>query len=81
MQIAFTISQNDEYFKNVYDRQMAAGKHHKVALSHVAAKLLEVVCALWRSGRKYTVEKPAGQPVNNNLSGPENAENTPLLNP
>ena len=58
MQIAFTISQNDAYFKAVYDKQMKANKHHKVALSHVVAKFLEVICSLWKSGREYTVEKP-----------------------
>ena len=81
MQIAFTISQNDAYFKSVYDRQIAANKHHKVALSHVVEKLLDVACSLWRSGRKYTVEKPAGQPVNKSTPKAENDENTPLLNP
>lgn len=59
MQIAFTISQNDPYFKAIYDSQIKANKHHRVALSHVVEKLLEVVCALWKSGRKYSVEKPA----------------------
>ena len=59
MQIAFTISQNDAYFKAIYDRQMEANKHHKVALSYVIEKLLHVVCSLWKSGREYTVEKPA----------------------
>lgn len=59
MQIAFTISQNDAYFKAVYDRQMNANKHHNVALSFVVEKLLEVICSLWKSGRDYTVEKPS----------------------
>ena len=59
MQIVFTISQNDPYFKAIYDSQVKANKHHRVALSHVVEKLLEVVCALWKSGRKYSVEKPA----------------------
>ena len=59
MQISFTISRNDAYFKAIYDKQMKANKHHKVALSHVAEKLLEVVCSLWKCGRSYTVEKPS----------------------
>lgn len=59
MQIVFTISQNDAYFKAIYDSQIKAGKHHKVALSHVIEKLLDVICSLWKSGRSYTVEKPA----------------------
>jgi len=59
MQLAFTVSQNDPYFKAVYDKQIRASKHHKVALSHVVAKILETICSLWKSGRPYTVEKPA----------------------
>lgn len=59
MQISFTISQNDAYFKAIYDKQIKANKHHKVALSHVAEKFLEVVCSLWKCGRSYTVEKPS----------------------
>jgi len=59
MQLAFTVSQNDEYFKSVYEKQIDAGKHHKVALSHVIGKILEVLCALWKSKRSYSVSKPA----------------------
>lgn len=69
MQAAFTVSQNDDYFRSVYERQVGAGKHHRVALSHVVGKLLEVVCSLWRSGRTYTVQAPATRVVNNPAHG------------
>ena len=59
MQIAFTISQNDDHFKAIYEKHINAGKHHKVALSFVVADLLRIVCSLWKSGLKYTVDKPA----------------------
>lgn len=58
MQISFTISRNDAHFKAIYEKHINAGKHHKVALSFVAANLIEIICSLWRSGREYTVEKP-----------------------
>ena len=63
MQIAFTISQNDDHFKAIYEKHINAGKHHKVALSFVVADLLRIVCSLWKSGLKYTVDKPAYKSV------------------
>lgn len=81
MQAAFTISQNDDYFKSVYDRQIGAGKHHNVALSHVVEKLLEVVCSLWRSGRTYTVQAPGRRVVDNQVRESKKDENSPLLKP
>jgi len=62
-QIAFTISQNDPYFKAIYEKHINAKKPHKVALSFVFAALLQVVCSLWKSGRKYSVEKPSAEKV------------------
>ena len=32
-----------------------------VALSFVAANLIEIICSLWKSGREYTVEKPVAE--------------------
>lgn len=58
-QLAFTISQNDPFFKAIYDKHMAANKHHNVALSFVIEKFLEVICSLWKSGREYEVERQA----------------------
>lgn len=48
----------DPYFKSVYDDKKAKGKHHNVAIFYVVAKLLEVVCSLYRSGRSYSIQKP-----------------------
>ena len=64
MQIAFSISQNDDFFKCIYEKHISANQHHKVALSYVAAELLKVVCSLWKSNRAYTVQRPATQVIN-----------------
>jgi len=44
----------DPLFKSVYDRQRARGKHHTVALSHVAHKMLHVVFSVLKNERPYT---------------------------
>jgi len=44
----------DPLFKAVYDRQRAHGKHHTVALSHVANKMLHVVFSVLKNKRPYT---------------------------
>ena len=51
--IANTIRMNDDYFRAVYDEKIKT-KHHSVALFYVIRKLLEVLCSLHRSGRKYS---------------------------
>ena len=56
--IANNIRQWDPYFKAVYDRKVEAGKHHNVAVFYVVAKLLEVLCALYKSGRSYAATQP-----------------------
>lgn len=38
----------------MYERQKARGKHHLVALSHVARKILHIVFALLKTGRPYS---------------------------
>lgn len=43
----------DPMFKAIYDRQKARGKHHWVALSHVANKMARVVYAVLRNDRTY----------------------------
>ena len=49
----------DPYFKSVYDAKIAQKKHHNVAIFYVVAKLLEIVCSLYRSGRTYSIQKPS----------------------
>lgn len=44
-------------FAAVYDRQMSRGKHHYVAVSHVARKLVEVLVAVERSGQPFDPER------------------------
>jgi len=44
----------DPLFKAVYERQKARGKHHTVALSHVAHKMLHVVFSMLKNKRPYT---------------------------
>lgn len=44
-------------FASVYDRQIKRGKHHYVAISHVARKLVEVLVALEKSGQPFDPEK------------------------
>lgn len=47
-------TKNDPLFKPVYDRHAERGKHHLVALSHVAHKLLHVVFSVLKNQRPYT---------------------------
>ena len=44
----------DPLFTAVYERQKARGKHHTVALSHVAHKMLHVVFSLLKNKRPYS---------------------------
>ena len=44
----------DPLFKAVYDRHKERGKHHTVALSHVANKMLHVVFSVLKNRKPYT---------------------------
>ena len=44
----------DPLFRSVYERQKARGKHHTVALSHVAHKMLHVVFSVLKNKRPYS---------------------------
>ena len=44
---------HDPMFSAVYDRQIQRGKHHQVALSHVAHKMLHVVFSVLKNQRPY----------------------------
>lgn len=46
-------SGNDPMLSAIYQRQRAKGKHHLVALSHVARKMLHVVFAVLRDEKNY----------------------------
>ena len=52
-QAAFTASQHDPELKSFYQRKRAAGKAHKVALSHLMRILTRRMVAVLRSGKPY----------------------------
>ncbi len=45
---------HDPLFVQVYQRQIDRGKHHLVALTHVANKMLHVVFSVLKNNRPYT---------------------------
>jgi transposase len=50
---ALTACRLDPMFQAIYERQRHRGKHHLVALSHVANKLMRVVYAVLKEQRPY----------------------------
>jgi transposase len=50
---ALTASRLDPMFRAIYERQRQRGKHHLVALSHVANKLTRVIYSVLRGQRPY----------------------------
>jgi transposase len=49
---------HDPLFESVYQRQRDRGKHHLVALSHTANKMLHVVFSVLKTNRPYTPQLP-----------------------
>lgn len=45
-------------FRAIYERQRQRGKHHLVALSHVANKLTRVVYSVLKGQRPYNPHYP-----------------------
>jgi transposase len=45
---------HDPLFTQVYERQIKRGKHHLVALTHVANKMLHVIFSVLKNSRPYT---------------------------
>ncbi len=45
---------HDPLFTQVYQRHIDRGKHHLVALTHVANKMLHVVFSVLKNNRPYT---------------------------
>ena len=66
--IGNNIRQWDPNFKEVYDRKVAEKKHHNEAVICVFAKLLEIICSLYKTGRTYTVEKPSTEVINSRIA-------------
>jgi hypothetical protein len=45
---------HDPLFTQVYERHIKRGKHHLVALTHVANKMLHVIFSVLKNNRPYT---------------------------
>jgi len=45
------------YFKSIYDKQKARGKHHYVAISHVMRKMIIIAAAMLKNNEEYSIEK------------------------
>lgn len=50
---ARTVAMRDLCFKNYYQKKRAEGKHHNVALTHVAKKLIRVIFKLLKTNTKF----------------------------
>ena len=55
---AFLICQNDETFRIYYEKKKNEGKHHYVALTHVAKKLTRVIFHLLKTNQKFVSQTP-----------------------
>jgi transposase len=55
---ALTACRLDPMFQAIYNRQRQRGKHHLVALSHVANKLMRVIYAVLKGQRPYAPHYP-----------------------
>jgi transposase len=55
MESARLVSIYNPVFKTYYEKKLSQGKHHFVALTHVAKKLLRVIRHLLRTGESYFV--------------------------
>ena len=55
---AFLICQNDETFRLYYKKKKSEGKHHYVALTHVARKLIRVIFYLLKTNQKFVSQTP-----------------------
>jgi transposase len=53
MQASLVASNCDEGFAKIYQKYKGKGRHHRVALSHVAEKLTFVVHSILRTGKPY----------------------------
>lgn len=53
MQSAMVASNFDDGFNKIYEKYKSQGKHHRVAVSHVAVKLTFVVHSVMRTNKAY----------------------------
>ena len=60
---ALTASRLDPMFQAIYERQRKRGKHHLVALSHVANKLTRVIYSVLKGQWAYIPDYAVGTSV------------------
>lgn len=60
--MAGTIRLHTSSFNAVYKRQIAMGKHHNVALSHVVRKIVEVMCGMYKSNSLFVPPQAEATP-------------------
>lgn len=60
--MAGTIRLHTPFFNAVYKRQVAMGKHHNVALSHVVRKIVEVMCGMYKSNSLFVPPQAEATP-------------------
>jgi transposase len=58
---ALTACRLDPMFQAIYERQRKRGKHHLVALSHVANKLTRVIYSVLKGKRSYVPKYPGNK--------------------
>lgn len=51
--LATSIKLHTPYFKQVYDKQVLKGKCHRVAMSHVVRKIIDIMIGMHGNGTKY----------------------------
>ena len=53
IQASLVAATRDPYFKSIYDKHIAKGKAHLVALSHVANKLIHVIYSVLKNNKPF----------------------------
>ena len=68
---SFVAAQRDPMFRQIYQRHKGRGKHHYVAVSHVANKMLHVIYSVMKNNKPYQPVVAKGEkPVNSEKSLP-----------
>ncbi len=60
--LAGTVRLFNPTFNAVYQRQIARGKHHSLALSHVVRKLVETLCGMYKSATLFVPPSTTASP-------------------
>ncbi len=59
MQSSFVASMHAPFFKSIYDKQVRRGKSHRVAVSHVANKMIHVIYSVLKNDKPYSAPASA----------------------